>query len=285
LGSTNPTIEWTAVSEASYYQVRVSGGYSATSEVHISPNITTGTSYTLPTGILQPNRTYRVRVYAFKESLGAAPEVDLYSGSSTMSQTDLHLIVPDTVTGPNIQVTPIDQNTGSLPAVITFDQVSSSGTTTLATSSTGPIPPSGFTLGYPPTLYDIETTAGYSGNIRVCINYSNIYFENENELKLYHYETPAWVDRTELPIDTTNNIICGNVNTLSPFALFEPKYCKGDLDLHEDGDVDGSDLAKFVSYFATNNPEGDFTGDLAVNLSDLLIFLNNFGHNDCTGTP
>ncbi len=285
LGSTNPTIEWIAVSDASYYQVRVSGGYSATSEVHISPNITTGTSYTLPTGILQPNRTYRVRVYAFKESLGAAPEVDLYSGSSTMSQTDLHLIVPDTVTGPNIQVTPIDQNTGSLPATITFDQVSSPGTTTLASSSSGTPPPSGFALGYPPVYYEIGTTAGYSGNIQVCFNYSGTYYENENELKLYHYEGTAWVDRTELPIDTTNNIICGNVTTLSPFALFEPKYCKGDLDLHEDGDVDGSDLARFAVYFATNNSEGDFTGDNAVDKSDLLIFLNNFGHNDCAVTP
>ena len=273
---TNPAIEWNAVPNALYYQVRILSGYAATSELHIGPE-TTGTSYTLPAGILQPNRTYRVRVYAFMEPIGS--EVDVYSGSSATAQGDVHLVVPDTVTGPNIVLTPVDQNTGTTPATITFAQVNSSGTTILASSTSGAPPPSGFALGTPPTYYEIETTAGFSGNINVCFNYSGTYYENENELKLYHYESDQWVDRTQLPIDTVNKKICGNVTSLSPFALFEPKYCKGDMD--GDGDGDGSDLHTLIISFAAHSGEGDINGDGKVDNSDLLIFLNNFGHNDC----
>ena len=278
---TTPTIVWTAVPDATYYQVRFLSAYSSTNEVHISPDIT-GTSYTLPAGILQPNRTYRVRVYAYKNPIGG--EVDLYSGSSTTAEDDLHLVVPDTVTGANIVISPVDQNSGERPAEITFAQVNSSGTTTLASSPSGTPPPSGFTLGNPGVYYDISTSAIYSGNIQVCLNYSGTYYENENEIKLYHIENNQWADRTA-SIDTQAKSVCAIVSSLSPFALFEPKYCRGDLDLNADGDVDGSDLSRFVGYFATNNPEGDFTGDNAVDRSDLLIFLNNFGHNDCSATP
>lgn len=275
---TTPTIEWTLVPDALYYQVRILRDHSSTSEVHFSPEIT-GTSYTLPAGILQTNRTYRVRVYAFRETIGE--EVDVYSGSSSTGQTDVHLIIPDTVTGPNIVVTPLDQNTGSTSATVTFASVTGTGTTTLASSSSGTPPPSGFALGNPPTYYEIETTATYAPNVTVCINYTGTYYENESELKLYHYETNQWVDKTKLPVDTQNKKICADVATLSPFAIFEPKYCKGDLDDNPDGDVDGSDLAKFIGYFANSDPQGDFTGDHTVDKSDLLILLNNFGHNDC----
>jgi hypothetical protein len=102
-------------------------------------------------------------------------------------------------------------------------------------------------------------------------------YENENELKLYHYESDQWVDRTEMPIDTVNNKICGNVTSLSPFALFEPKYCKGDLDT----DGDGLDLHTLIDSFASRSGEGDNNGDGLVNSSDLMLFLSNFGCNDC----
>ncbi len=81
----------------------------------------------------------------------------------------------------------------------------------------------------------------------------------------------------------TNDIICGLVTSLGSFALFEPKYCKGDLD--KDGDGDGKDLQAFTVAFATGNDDGDLNDDGLVNNSDLLILLNSFGHNDCAATP
>jgi len=69
------------------------------------------------------------------------------------------------------------------------------------------------------------------------------------------------------------------VTSLSPFALFEPKYCKGDLDI--DGDGDSLDLHTLIDSFASGSGEGDINGDGKVNSSDLMLFLNNFGCNDC----
>jgi len=115
------------------------------------------------------------------------------------------------------------------PVELTFDQVTQAGTTSLTTSSQGPPPPSGFKLGAPPTYYELTTTATFTDNIQVCINYSGISFANESKLKLFHFEdtdgdgsADAWVDRTTT-MDPTNHIICASVTSLSPFAIFEPE--------------------------------------------------------------
>jgi hypothetical protein len=277
LNTTTPAVTWTPASGTAYCRVRVQNAYGS-GEVYFSDAIDVATTtLTLDPGILQTNRSYGIRVYSFREAIGA--EVDVYSEPASMSQMYVHVHIPDTVAGTNIVVTPLDQNTGAAIATLTFDEVTATGTTTLSSSSTGTPPPRGFALGAPPTYYEIATTASFSGNIEVCFNYSGIYYENEDELKLYHYEDPVWVDWTELPIDTVNNKICGNVTSLSPFALFEPKYCKGDLDT--DGDGDGLDLHTLIDSFASGSGEGDINGDGKVNSSDLLLFLNNFGCNDC----
>jgi hypothetical protein len=75
-------------------------------------------------------------------------------------------------------------------------------------------------LGNPPTYYDLSTTAGFSGPVKVCINYSGVSFTDPLQLKLFHFEGGTWVDRT-FSRDTANRIICANVASLSPFAVFE----------------------------------------------------------------
>ena len=280
LDTTTPTINWTPAPGASYCRVRIQNDYGS-EEVYFSDPIDVSTTVlTLDSGILQTNRSYSIRVYSFREPIGA--EVDVYSESGSMAQMYVHVHIPDTVTGTDIVVVPLDQNTGEALATLTFDEVTATGTTTLSSSSTGVPPPIGFALGMPPTYYEIETTAIFAGSIEVCIDYSNVFFENENELKLYQYEDPLWVNRTTSQ-DVTNDIICGLVSSLGSFALFEPKYCKGDLD--KDGDGDGKDLQAFTDAFATGNDDGDLNDDGLVNNSDLLILLNSFGHNDCAATP
>ncbi len=134
---------------------------------------------------------------------------------------------PNTLAGQGVVVQPVDLATGTSPVTLTFANVTTSGNTTLTTTASPP-PPAGFKLGNPPTHYELATTASFDGGVKVCINYSGISFQNGADLKLFHFEdtnndsvADTWEDRT-VSLDTTGNIICGSVTSLSPFAIFEP---------------------------------------------------------------
>lgn len=101
-----------------------------------------------------------------------------------------------------------------------FSQVTAGGITSVTTSSTGNQPPTGFRLGNPPTYYNISTTATFSGNVEVCINYSALNVPgNENALRLMHYEPGGgWSDITT-SLNTNANIICGLTTSFSDFAV------------------------------------------------------------------
>ncbi len=109
---------------------------------------------------------------------------------------------------------------------VTFDQVDVGGNTTLCTSPTGPPPPSGFKLIPPPTYYEINTTATYTGNIHICIANSGV----KTNSKLFHRKDPGdWEDVTcptqgcpSCPGPDPGNEICGCVSSLSTFAIFQP---------------------------------------------------------------
>lgn len=70
-----------------------------------------------------------------------------------------------------------------------------------------------------------------------------------------------------------------------------PKPCPSDFD--NDGDVDGSDLAKFAADFGRTNCcgpgalpcEGNFDNDCDVDGSDLARFAKDFGRTDCPKLP
>jgi hypothetical protein len=134
--------------------------------------------------------------------------------------------LPDfTPPGTDVEVSPIDQTTQQdSPVDLTFDNVSGAGATTVTSTSTGaPLP--GFKLGSPPVYYDIQTTATFSGAIEVCIDYSGQTFGNENALKLMHHDGTKWVDVTlDGYPDVQNDIICGEVTSLSPFTVAEQNF-------------------------------------------------------------
>jgi hypothetical protein len=114
---------------------------------------------------------------------------------------------------------------GSAPVSLTFDQVVVPGNTSAAASAGGPAPPNGFKLGNPPVYYELATTATFSGNVRVCIGWTEGQFANENHIKLFHHESSGWVDITDSSSrDTANNTLCGVTASFSPFALMEVKY-------------------------------------------------------------
>ena len=140
------------------------------------------------------------------------------------------MTVLNTSPGTDIVIQPEDSATGTSPVSLTFSEVTGSGETSLTTSGTGQPPPSGFKLGTPPIYYDISTTASFNPPVEVCINYTGINFGGKEEnLKLSHFEdtngddiSDTWVPLTDSSQDTAENIICGSVASLSPFAIFEP---------------------------------------------------------------
>jgi len=69
----------------------------------------------------------------------------------------------------------------------------------------------------------LSTTAVFVGSITICIDYTNVGYSNEANLKLNHFENGSWVDQT-ISLDIENKIICASVTSLSPFAIFEPNY-------------------------------------------------------------
>ena len=117
-------------------------------------------------------------------------------------------------------------------ASVTFENVTIAGTTAFTETAVGPATPAGFTLGTPAVYYDFSTTAAFSGEVTVCLSYSNLGFlggtpgpgPTPTELPvLFHYENGNWVNVTTT-IDFANEIVCGTVSSFSPFAVFGAVY-------------------------------------------------------------
>jgi probable HAF family extracellular repeat protein len=135
-----------------------------------------------------------------------------YNGSGVHA----FLLTPNTLRGTNVVATPTDSLTGATPVTLTFDNVTVPGGTTLLTSTDGPTPPHGFTLGTPAVYYNLYTTVSYTGSIKICIDSTGIDFAGSPP-QLFHYENGAWIDVTT---SVNGSIVCGSVTSLSPFALF-----------------------------------------------------------------
>ncbi len=107
------------------------------------------------------------------------------------------------------------------PVTVTFANVTAAGDTTITTSAEGPAPPAGFTLGNPPTYYDVTTTAQFSGSVMICIDFTDIAFGNVASLGLFQFGNPDWVNVTVTAPPPPVKTICGTVTSLSPFAILE----------------------------------------------------------------
>jgi Tol biopolymer transport system component/subtilase family serine protease len=134
----------------------------------------------------------------------------------------------------NVQVSvpvslPSDETT---PVTVTFDEITSEGTLSITATDTPPAdPPTVFQLL--DTYYNVAFTGGsYSGDIHVTFPYDeSLVVGAEEDLRLFHYEDGAWVDVTVLPVDTVNNTITGQVNSLSLFVIAIPIQIAQNTDL------------------------------------------------------
>ena len=107
-------------------------------------------------------------------------------------------------------------------STITFPDVQESGVTTATTSTENPVDPT------PSDFYVIEgnfieiiTTANYSGLVTVGISYDESQVSDEESLVLFHWNGSEWEDVTT-SVDTVENILYGQVASLSPFFVGEP---------------------------------------------------------------
>jgi HYR domain len=101
---------------------------------------------------------------------------------------------------------------------VTFSSVDSSGSTQATASATGFPPPAGFRLQAGALYEDIETTAGYTGPVDVCVSYSGADYTGLAP-HLFHYADGAWNDATTT-VDPASQTVCGSVTSLSPFVVF-----------------------------------------------------------------
>ena len=122
-------------------------------------------------------------------------------------------------TPPGKQVEVVDLRAG---ATLTFDTVEEGGKTTVILTSDGPLSPDGLNLVPSGMVYEMNTTAVYSGMIRLAIMYDDTGLSRaqENALKLRCYKpaTHQWEDIT-IARDIGNNIVYGQSSHLSFFAV------------------------------------------------------------------
>lgn len=130
-----------------------------------------------------------------------------------------------TPVGTNVKVeVESDEVAGVIELTLTFSKVKTSGQTTIVKSNSGPPIPGGYRLvDVGGSLYwDIDTSAEYDPPITVCIHYDDAAVQgNEEDLELWHDSGSGLINITE-SLDTDANVICGTVDSLSPFALVEP---------------------------------------------------------------
>lgn len=174
-----------------------------------------GTSVTMTfNGFSQPG-IYGIPGTAVDRVAGCCSVQDFHFDGQVHVSFDV-TVPSNTAAGSNVAVTPTDATTGApAPLSLTFSNVTTAGTTTVTSSTNGPPPPDGYALfGGQHELFDITTTATFSGPVTLCINYTGT-----GTPKLEHFINNAWVDiTTGYP---SPGVVCGTTNSFSPFALFQ----------------------------------------------------------------
>lgn len=174
--------------------------------------------------------------YSFSGDGGPASNAGLASPSGIFADEEGFLFVADTEnkrvrkislttppvptpTGDDVVVAPTDE-TGEAPLSMTFPNVSEAGETSLTTLEDPPALPGGFQVADEPIFFDLSTTAVFAGVVEVCYDYGSSGIVDDSMLRMLHYEGGMWDDVTS-SLDTVNDILCGQVTSLSPFAIVE----------------------------------------------------------------
>jgi len=219
-----------------------------------------------------------------------------YGAPGTTSQLMAHKAVDQgvmvgvlTPTGTNVIIAPAEN------AQVTFTNTTIEGVTTLNITQ----PPSPEFVSV--RVYDIKTTATYTGNITIQFAYdpTGLSLEDEQSMKIWFWNETSgtWVDITTL-VDTINNIIYGVTTHLSIFGITSDLSVEGNLS--EWGEIyatipatppnppTGLVLLKYYEIITTKSYTGNVTIRLAYNDNAVPpeeeIFIQMWRWNETSGT-
>ena len=144
---------------------------------------------------------------------------------------------------------------------ISFSKITQSGNTvaTPLTQSNLPALPNGYTLPLNAPMYDIRTSAVFSGSVNVQIKAANVTdAETCSRLRLLHFENGAWTTTTNAAPSYSGGtqicIVSQTVTSFSPFvvALESPSSFSYEADLQNrpfgDGFVDADDIQQIRNF-------------------------------------
>jgi hypothetical protein len=194
----------------------------------------------------------------------------------------------DTATGTDVEVQPATE------IKVKFAQVTSAGKTTVKKKSTGPAAPPKYKTGTPAKYYDIKTTAGHTGNVKVCVKYqlSDYTPIMEKKFHLYHKKDAQPWQKVTTTRDLVTKEVCGDVTSFSDFLIvelipgedFDEDGCLNEVELDEAEDSQESgglrDPEHFWDFYDT--PDDSNVRDRAVTGQDFFRLLQRFG---ATGDP
>lgn len=214
-------------------------------------------------GLGTPVARAALRVIGEPGTYSATATANVDGANVTFGRFTLELFpLVDTPIGTDVEVSP------SEAVDLTFGDVTAGGVTTVSEVGFGPQVPADFALLTfdlgSSVFYDINTTAEFTGEVTVCIDYDPGAVTPSflrNFVRLYHYEDDTtWVDITDEALtDRTAGRICGQTTSFSFFALLVPTDEDGDgvfdfedncralanpsqLDVDDDGIGDACDL-------------------------------------------
>ena len=75
-------------------------------------------------------------------------------------------------------------------------------------------------FGTNPSVIDIQFSGTFTGTVEICIGFDPAHYTADSDIRLFHYTGGAWIDVTSF-IDVTGDRVCGEVDSLSPFAAGE----------------------------------------------------------------
>ena len=132
----------------------------------------------------------------------------------TADRSDWTIVAVNTPAGTDVTVeTTAPDGTA---ASVTFAEVTTPGDTTITAEPNPPAPIEGA------LYYDVDTTAAFTGLVTICLAYDPVSFTNPEAVRLYHFDGSDWVDVTTSN-DPDIGEVCGDVTTLSPFAIVPPE--------------------------------------------------------------